>query len=80
MKDEWLAPLGRFRVVAALDPDAAGLRAAARYREMFARRGSPLAVVRLPTDVNDFFRQHPAAALEFELLTETAFETAGAEL
>ncbi|HEU4595980.1 MAG TPA: toprim domain-containing protein, partial [Pyrinomonadaceae bacterium] len=80
MKDEWLAPLGRFRVVAALDPDAAGLRAAARYREMFTRRGAPLAVVRLPTDVNDFFRQHPAAALEFQLLTETAFETMNAEL
>jgi DNA primase len=79
LKDEWLAPLGRFRVVAALDPDAAGRRAAARYREMFARRGSTLAVVRLPTDVNDFFRQHPSAALEFELLTETAFETASAE-
>ncbi len=74
LKEEWLAPLGRFRVVAALDPDAAGLRAAARYRETFARRNSALAVVRLPTDVNDFFRQHPAAALEFELLTETALE------
>lgn len=74
LKDEWLAPLGRFRVAAALDPDAAGLRAAARYRETFARRGSSLAVVRLPVDVNDFFRQHPAAALEFELLTETALE------
>ena len=74
LKDEWLAPLGRFRVVAALDPDAAGRRAAARYREMFARRGSGLAVINLPADVNDFFRQHPAAALEFELLTETALE------
>jgi DNA primase len=39
LKEEWLAPLGRFRVVAALDPDDAGQRAAARYREMFARRG-----------------------------------------
>nr|MBA3240285.1 toprim domain-containing protein [Acidobacteriota bacterium] len=74
LKDEWLAPLGRFRVVAALDPDAAGRRAAARYREMFARRGSGLAVINLPADVNDFFRQHPAAALEFELMTETALE------
>ncbi len=74
LKDEWLAPLGRFRVVAALDPDAAGRRAAARYRELFARRGSNLAVINLPTDVNDFFRQHPTAALEFELLTETALE------
>ncbi|MGH9943417.1 MAG: CHC2 zinc finger domain-containing protein, partial [Pyrinomonadaceae bacterium] len=38
MKDEWLAPLGRFRIVAALDPDAAGRRAAERYEELFASR------------------------------------------
>jgi DNA primase len=74
LKSEWLAPLARFRTVAALDPDAAGRRAAARYRELFAARGLALAVVRLPADVNDFFRQHPAAALELELLTETAIE------
>jgi DNA primase len=74
LKEEWLAPLARFRVVAALDPDAAGRRAAARYRELFAARGSRLAVVNLPSDVNDFFRQHSAAALELELLTETAIE------
>ncbi|HEX8353212.1 MAG TPA: toprim domain-containing protein, partial [Pyrinomonadaceae bacterium] len=74
LKEEWLAPLGRFRVVAALDPDAAGRRAAARYRELFAARGLRLAVVELPSDVNDFFRQHPAAGLELDLLTETAME------
>jgi DNA primase len=74
LKEDWLAPLGRFRMVAALDPDAAGRRAAARYRELFAARGMSLAVVNLPADVNDFFRQHPAAALELELLTETALE------
>ncbi|MDT7778367.1 MAG: primase [Acidobacteriota bacterium] len=74
LKSEWLAPLGRFRVVAALDPDAAGRRAAARYRELFAARGMRLAVVNLPADVNDFFRQRPTAALELELLTETALE------
>ncbi|MDT7806971.1 MAG: primase [Acidobacteriota bacterium] len=74
LKEEWLAPLARFRVVAALDPDAAGRRAAARYRELFAARAMGLAVVQLPSDVNDFFRQHPAAALELELLTETAIE------
>jgi len=74
LKEEWLAPLARFRVVAALDPDAAGRRAAARYRELFAARSMSLAVVELPSDVNDFFRQHPAAALELELLTETALE------
>jgi DNA primase len=74
LKEEWLAPLGRFRVVAALDPDAAGRRAAARYRELFSARGMSLGVVNLPADVNDFFRQHPAAALELELLTETALE------
>jgi DNA primase catalytic core len=74
LKEEWLSPLGRFRVVAALDPDAAGRRAAARYRELFSARGMSLGVVNLPADVNDFFRQHPAAALEQELLTETALE------
>jgi DNA primase len=79
LKGEWLAPLGRFSVVAALDPDAAGRRAAARYRELFAARGLALAVVELPSDVNDFFRQHPAAGLELDLLTETALETMNSE-
>ena len=75
LKEEWLAPLGRFRVVAALDPDAAGRRAAARYRELFRARGLGLAAIELPSDINDLFRHHPAAALELELLTEKAFET-----
>jgi DNA primase len=75
LKEEWLAPLGRFRVVAALDPDAAGRRAAARYRELFAARGLRLAVVELPSDVNDFFRHLPVAGLELDLLTEKALET-----
>jgi DNA primase len=79
LKEEWLAPLARFRVVAALDPDAAGRRAAARYCELFAARSMSLAVVALPSDVNDFFRQHPAAGLELDLLTETALETMNAE-
>jgi DNA primase len=74
LKAEWLAPLGRFRVVAALDPDAAGRRAAARYEELFASRGLRLSSINLPCDVNDFFRQHPSAALEFTLLTEAALE------
>jgi DNA primase len=73
-KEEWLSPLARFRVVAALDGDRAGLRAAARYREMFAARGMQLAQLDLPTDVNDFFQHKPAAALEFTLLTEAAIE------
>jgi DNA primase catalytic core len=74
-KEEWLAPLARFRVVAALDPDAAGERAAARYREMFAARGMRLVQLSLPSDVNDFFRQHAAsAALELALMTEAAME------
>jgi DNA primase len=72
LKEEWLAPLARFRVVAALDPDAAGRRAAARYRELFAARGLRLAVVELPSDVNDFFRRLPVAGLELDLLTEAA--------
>jgi DNA primase len=74
MKEEWLAPLGRFSVVAALDPDAAGERAAARYQEMFAVRGMRLVQLELPTDVNEFFQHHPAAPLEFKLLTEAALE------
>lgn len=74
LKQEWLAPLGRFRVVSALDPDAAGRRAARRYEELFATRGLTLARVTLPADVNDFFRHDPAAALEFTLLTEAAME------
>ncbi|HZG54122.1 MAG TPA: toprim domain-containing protein, partial [Pyrinomonadaceae bacterium] len=75
LKAEWLAPLGRFRVVCALDPDAAGERAACRYEELFAARGLALARVTLPAaDVNDFFRDQPAAALEFALLTESALE------
>jgi len=79
LKAEWLAPLGRFRVVAALDPDAAGRRAVERYGELFASRGLALASVTLPSDVNDFFRQHRAAALEFALLTEAAIEEARGE-
>jgi DNA primase catalytic core len=74
-KGEWLAPLARFRVVAALDGDTAGVRAATRYREMFATRGIQLAQLELPSDVNDFFQHKPAAALEFTLLTEAAIET-----
>ena len=74
LKEEWLAPLGRFRVVAALDPDAAGRRAAARYRELFAARGLSLAAVELPSDVNDFFRRLPVAGLELDVLTEKALE------
>jgi DNA primase len=72
LKEEWLAPLARFRVVATLDPDAAGERAVARYRDMFAARGMKLAQLNLPSDVNDFFRHHPAASLEFALMTEDA--------
>lgn len=75
LKEEWLAPLGRFRTVAVLDPDAAGRRAAERYSELFAARGLKLARIELPADVNDFFRQRPAAALEFALLAEGALET-----
>ncbi|HEV2799768.1 MAG TPA: toprim domain-containing protein [Pyrinomonadaceae bacterium] len=75
LKEEWLAPLGRFRTVAALDPDAAGRRAAERYEELFASRGLKLARIHLPSDVNDFFRQHATAALELALLAESALET-----
>ncbi|MBV9958262.1 MAG: toprim domain-containing protein [Acidobacteria bacterium] len=74
LKEEWLAPLARFRVVAALDGDRAGESATARYQELFAARRLRLAQVRLATDVNDFFRHHPSAPLEFSLLTEAALE------
>jgi DNA primase len=77
LKEEWLAPLARFRVVAALDGDAAGERAAQHYRRMFAERGVPLACLKLASDVNDFFRHHPTAPLEFALMTETAIEEQG---
>jgi DNA primase len=75
-REEWLAPLARFRVVAALDGDEAGRRASIRYREMFAARGMKMAQLSLPSDVNDFFQHRAAAALEFELLTEAALERA----
>lgn len=73
-KEEWLAPLARFRVVAALDGDTAGERASGRYREMFEARGIRLSRVTLPSDVNDFFRGRASAPLEFALLTEAAEE------
>ena len=79
MKEEWLAALGRFSVVAALDPDVAGERAAARYQEMFRERGMRLAQLELPSDVNEFFQHHPSAALEFKLLTEAALEEQNAD-
>jgi DNA primase len=74
LKEDWLAPLGRFRIVAAFDPDAAGRRASTRYEEMFAARDMRLVSLTLPTDINDFFRQHPSAALEFTLMTEAALD------
>ncbi len=79
LKAEWLAPLARFRVVSALDPDAAGRRAAAAYADLFAARGLRLARITLAADINDFFRHHPTAAVELELLTEAALETLNAE-
>ena len=73
-REEWIAPLARFRTVAALDADEAGQRAATRYQEMFAARGLALARLRLPFDVNDFFKHKRAPALDFSLLTEAAIE------
>lgn len=77
LREEWLPPLARFRIVAALDPDAAGERATHGYVEMFAGRGIKLARLSLPTDVNDFFRQHGAdAATRFTTLTQRALAEA----
>ncbi|MCA1557469.1 MAG: toprim domain-containing protein, partial [Acidobacteria bacterium] len=56
LKEEWLSSLGRFNVVAALDPDAAGERAVARYQQMFAARGMRLAQLEISCDVNEFFQ------------------------
>lgn len=78
-KAEWLSQLTRFRVVMALDGDAAGKRAAKAYQQFFSTHDVALARLNLATDVNDFFRHHPTAALEFSLLTEAALEEAGRE-
>jgi hypothetical protein len=45
---------------------------------MFRARGIELARLELPSDVNDFFRHRPSAALEFTLMTEAALEKADA--
>ena len=79
---DWQHPLSvlvLYAVVAALDNDSAGERAAARYQEMFAERGIELAQLRLPSDVNDFFQHKPAAALEFALITDDAIERMNTE-
>ena len=73
-KEEWIARLARFRVVAALDPDYAGSRAAERYAELFEKRGVPFVHLPLPADVNDFFCGRASAPLEFALMTEAALE------
>lgn len=69
-KEEWIALLGRFHVVAALDSDDAGQFAALRYKEMFEERGLKLTNIVLPSDVNDFFRGNPSAAIEFQMITD----------
>lgn len=69
-KEEWLASLGRFHIVAALDGDDAGQRATSQYKELFESRGLNLANVNLPSDVNDFFRGNAAAPIEFQIMTE----------
>lgn len=69
-KEEWIARLGRFQVVSALDADEAGQHSTKIYKEIFASRGMNLASVILPSDVNDFFRGNPSAAIEFQLLTD----------
>jgi DNA primase len=72
-KEEWIAPLGRFKMVAALDSDEAGQRAAQHYKEMFESRGMNLANVVLPSDVNEFFRGNPSAPIEFQLMADDLF-------
>jgi DNA primase len=75
LKPEWVSHLSRFRVILALDNDRAGQAAADAYEELFAARGVRcFGRLRLPTDVNDFFRQRATADLEFTLMTEAALE------
>lgn len=74
LRDEWLPRFDSSRVVCLLDPDAAGRRAAERYAESFAHRGTIFVRVELPSDVNDFFRSRSSAALELTLLTEAALD------
>lgn len=75
LKKEWIPLLARFRVVVALDGDAAGALAAAKYRQIFETNHLRAAQVTLPTDINDFFRNNSSAALEMALLTESALES-----
>ena len=74
LKEEWLAPLARFRVVAALDPDAAGRRAAARYAEMFSARGCASPPSSCPPTSTTSSANTPSASLELSLLAEAALE------
>jgi DNA primase len=75
LREEWLPQLARFQVVAALDGDTAGARAAAGYRKLFAAHGLSLATLALSSDVNDFFRARPSAPLEWVLVSESALES-----
>lgn len=77
LKKEWVPLLGRFTIVIALDGDAAGALAAARYQQIFETNHLPAAQVTLSTDVNDFFRNNRSAALELTLLTESALDAVG---
>lgn len=78
MREEWLPPLARFKVVCALDPDEAGKRASENYKQMFARRGISLGVIDLPCDVNDYFRTHTRE--DFERFVLLAVERSLREL
>ncbi len=60
----WVAQTGEAVVVSDVSADPRYVNA----------RGLGLAVVELPSDVNDFFRRLPVAGLELDLLTEKALE------
>lgn len=74
LKKEWVPLLARFKILVALDGDQAGMLAAAKYQQLFATNHLHAAQVILPTDVNDFFKTRPSAALEITLLAESALE------
>jgi DNA primase len=73
-KEDWLGLLERFSVVCVLDSDPAGDAAAKRYQALFAARGQQFARIRLPLDINDYFKARPTAAIELALIAEAASE------
>ncbi|MEJ7710316.1 MAG: toprim domain-containing protein [Pyrinomonadaceae bacterium] len=79
LRKEWVPQLARFKLVVALDGDLAGMLAAAKYQEVFAANHLHACQIKLPTDVNDFFKNNRTAALEVSLMAESALGQSFAE-